>query len=91
MSSDDGDRQNGRLKSPSPAVRVSFRLAADRVRLCRERRECDPPDSTSCNREQGVASVVGLAGSRDPTAHAGNFLPSVPLYHFAKVIGRSSA
>jgi hypothetical protein len=35
--------------------------------------------------------VVGLEGSRDPTAHVGNFLPSVPLYHFAKVIGRSSA
>jgi hypothetical protein len=79
------------LKSVSPSETVSFRLAADRVCLCRERRECDPPDSTPCNRVQGVASVVGLAGSRDPAAHVGNFLPSVPLYHFAKVIGRSSA
>ena len=91
MSSDDGDRPSGRLKSPSPPVRVSFRLAADRVCLCRERRECDPPDSTFCNREQRVASVVRAAGSRGPAAHVGNFLPSVPQYHFAKVIGRSSA
>jgi len=86
MSSDDGDRPSGRLKSPSPPVRVSFRLAADLVRLCRERRECDPPDSTLRNRVQGVASVVRAAESRGPAVHVGSFPPSVPQYHFARVM-----
>ena len=77
ISSDDGDRPNARLKSPSPLETVSFRLAADWVRLCRERRECNPPDSMPCNREQGSASVVHSAGLHGPTAHVGNFLGSV--------------
>ena len=64
MNSDGEDLPSVHLKSVSPSETVSFRLAADRVCLCRERRECDPPDSTTCNREQAGASVVRAAGSR---------------------------